>query len=234
MQPSQRPVSQPTFRPASDGYIHPAAGVGPISNSAAALRPASGFGLDLQDAHANGAAAVSRRAADPTRLLPWLRDKNKRFKTLTPEECDAMFRFASLHRLEANTILQPLDAPPTACFAIITGAIVARIRRPNGSFRELDRFGPGEVVGLLALVDGGPSPYEIQAASAVEVIAFEADKLAQFVAAMHPDALLALRGWTPMLIDYLRTVQQRVARLSTARRSRIQSRDNDVWKAGKG
>ncbi len=162
-----------------------------------------------------------------------MRDKNKRFKALSAAECDAIFRFASLHRVEANTVLQPLGAPPTACFAITSGAVVVRIRRPNGSFRELDRFGPGEVVGLLALVDGQPSPYEIQAASTAEVVAFEADQLAQYAAALHPDALAAIKAWTPMVIDHLRTVQTRVSRLASTRRKRIESHEDDAWKGVK-
>ncbi len=212
--PTHRAASQPTFRPASDGYQRPESGAHPPANFLAA-------------------AGASRRAGDATRLLPWLRDKNKRFRALTDAECDAMFRFASLHRLDANTVIQPADRPPTACFAITSGSVVMRVRRSNGAFRELDRFGAGEVVGLLALVDSRPSPYEILATTTVEVIAFEADRMAQFAAALHPDALAAVKAWTPFLIDHLRSVQQRVARLSGIRRQRIQSRDDDAWKGAK-
>ena len=224
----QVPISQQKYRPASDGFRHPAAGGHGPASPPMGLRPTSGFGLGVQDPPGTGAAA-SRRAQDPTRLLPWLRDKNKRFKALTDAETGAMFAFASLQRVSLNTVLQEFDAPPTACFCVTEGAIVVRVRRPNGSIRELDRFGPGELCGILALVDAQPSPYEIVAASNAEVVAFEADKLAQFVAAYDPTALAAVAAWMPIIAEHFRAIQQRVAKLSSTKRAKIQARDDDAW-----
>ncbi len=231
--PMVRPVSQPSFRPASDGYKLPGADGRPISATAVALRPTSGFGVDVHAGAGQSAAAVSRRAGDATRLLPWLRDKNKQFRALSSDDCHAMFKYASVHRVEANTILQAIDAPPTACFVVASGALVVRVRRHNGAYREMDRCGPGDVVGLLALVDPRPSPYEILAGSAAEVIAFESDQLAQHLAALSPDALAAMRAWTPFVIAQLRATQARVSRLTGIRQKQVMARDDDAWKGGK-
>ena len=209
-----------TFRPASDGFQHPA------SNA----RSLQSLALDTLSDGRPSAVSLSRRAGDPTRLLPWLRDKNKRLGQLSDADCDAVFRFASLHRVEAGTILQAVDGAPTACFAITSGAIAVRVRRSNGAMRELDRYGPGDLVGLLSLIDSRPSPYEILAASAVELIAFEADQLAQYAAALHPDALAAIHAWTPLLIEHLRSIQTRVARLAGVRTARLQSNEDDAWR----
>ncbi len=219
-QSASQVASRRTFRPASNGFQHPASGA----------RSSQSLGLDTLSDGSQSAASRSRRAGDPTRLLPWLRDKNKRFGQFSDADCDAMFRFASLHRVEAGTILQAIDGAPTACFAITSGALVVRVRRPNGAIRELDRHGPGDLVGILSLVDSGPSPYEILAASAVELIAFEADQLAQYAAALHPDALAAIKAWTPLLIEHLRSIQTRVARLAGVRTARLQSNEDDAWR----
>lgn len=228
------PASQPTYRPASDGYLHPASAAYSPATPAAGLRPTSGFGLGVGLGGPEPGVASSRRAADPTRLLPWLRDKNKRFKALDDRTLTAMFSFASLHRVTAQTVVQPVDAAPTACFVVTEGSLAIRGRRPNGAVREIDRFGPADVVGLLALLDGKPSPYEIIALTNAELIAFEADKLAQHLAALHPTALLALQGWMPMIIDHLRNVQQRLARLAASRKGKVESRDDDAWRGGGG
>lgn len=224
---TQVPASRPTYRPASDGYQRPVSGT-----SAVGFRPASGLGMDVHPLGEQSAASQSRRAGDPTRLLPWLRDKNKWFSGLSDADAGSIFRFASLHRVEANTVLQAFDAAPTAAFALTSGTIVMRVRKHNGGMRELDRFGAGDVVGLLALVDGNPALYELVAASVVEVIAFEADQLAQFAAAFHPEALAAIRAWQPLVIDHLRTTQHRVARLGSARHGRAHSTIDDAWKGG--
>lgn len=229
--PGEVPVSQPHFRPASDGFLHPATGTGPSAPSPSSQRPQSGNYGPASDA--GPAAAGSRRAADPTRLLPWLRDKNRRFRDVDPAHLQAMFVFASLQRVPANTIVQPFEAAPTACFAVVEGTLVTRGQRANGSMREIERAGPGELIGLLALADTRPSPYEIVAATTAELITFESDKLGQYLAALHPTALQALQGWMPMLIDHLRTVQQRLARLAASKRSRVEARDDDAWKGGR-
>ncbi len=203
-----RAVSQPMYRPASTGYVHPA------SAHPAPVPPA-------------------RRPGDAERLMPWLRDISRPLRALTEAQCASIFKFASMHRVEANTVLQALDAPPTACFAITSGTIVVRVRRSNGALREVDRYGPGDIVGVLALVNAQPSPYEMVAATVVEAVAFEADELAQYAAALHPDAVAAQNAWAPIVVEQLRAVQQRVARLASAKRTRVANAIDDAWKGVK-
>ena len=144
-----------------------------------------------------------------------------------------IFRFASLRRVPANTFLQELDGPPAACFVITAGSVGLRVRRPNGGIREIDRFGPGDMVGFLAMADSQPSPYEIIAFTSVEAVAFEADVLAQHIAARHPEALAAVSVWTPLLNAHLRATLERSAKLAATRRPRPQSTVDDAWKGSK-
>lgn len=154
-----------------------------------------------------------RRRDDPARLLPWLRDHNPLFTRLPDDVTHTLLTLATVRSEIRGTVLTEQDAHPTRLFIVIEGNVVMRVHR-NKLTRELFSYAPGEVAGLLVLLDQGQAPYELVAATNVQVIAIDARKLAQLTAAYHPAALALLHALTPLLIQHLRDLDLRVVKLA--------------------
>lgn len=154
-----------------------------------------------------------RRADDPTRFIPWLRDRNGAIGRISPRLLETFFEGASTLRVKRDAVLLAQGAPARRLFILISGTVTIRIES-NGVWRELLSYNAGELAGLLALVDQGPSPYEIRAAVDSELVAVDAWRVARLCAAYHPSGVAIMDAFLPMLTDHLRQLDERAVRLA--------------------
>ncbi len=156
---------------------------------------------------------ASRRREDPARLLPWLRGRNPIVASLSDEVTRTLLSLTAVRTEPRGRVLAAQDKRSPSVFIVIEGNVVMRVQR-NKLVRELFSYTPGEVAGLLALLDQGEAPYELVAATNVQVLSIDANRLAQLTAAFHPDAMALLDALTPLLIQHLRDLDQRVVKLA--------------------
>jgi CRP-like cAMP-binding protein len=116
-------------------------------------------------------------------------------------------------KMARDELLLAQDARADRLFIVISGTVAVRVTR-GGVSRELMDYNTGEVAGLLALVDQRPAPYELRAAAPGEIIAVDANRLARLRAAFHPVGMAVLDAFTPMLVEHLRQLDERVVRLA--------------------
>ena len=154
-----------------------------------------------------------RRADDPTRFIPWLRDRNSAIGRISPRLLKTFFEGAHTQRVKRDAVLLEQGAPARQLFILISGTATVRIQS-NGIWRELLSYNSGELAGLLALVDQGPSPYEIRAAVDTELVAVDAWRVARLCAAYHPSGVAIIDAFLPMLTDHLRQLDERAVRLA--------------------
>lgn len=157
---------------------------------------------------------------DPARLLPWLRERNPLFGRLDDQAARHLFQLATLRKELRGRVLAKQDERASHLFVVIEGTVVMRVVH-NKVVRELSSYEPGDVAGLLPLIDQLPSPYELTAVSNVEVIAIDTMKLAQLTAAFHPVAMALLTAFTPGLVAHLRDLDSRIAKLALRKNASV-------------
>lgn len=154
-----------------------------------------------------------RRRDDPARLLPWLRDRNPIVARLSNEVTHTLLGLTTVRTEPRGTVLAAQDQRSRSVFVVIEGNVVMRVHR-NKLVRELFSYTPGQIAGLLSLLNQGEAPYELVAATHVQLLSIDANRLAQLTAAFHPDAMALLDALTPLLIQHLRDLDQRVVKLA--------------------
>ncbi|MCB9739648.1 MAG: Crp/Fnr family transcriptional regulator [Deltaproteobacteria bacterium] len=169
----------------------------------------------------DGEAYATRRRDDPTRFIPWLRDHSPAFQSIPAAVLQQFFERSEIVSCKRDDSLLEQGQRADRIFVVISGTVTVRVER-GGIIRELMSYGPGEVAGLLALVDQRDAPYEIRAASETEVVAVDARYMAQLRAAFHPTGMVVLDAFMPMLVEHLRQLDDRAIRLA-ARKSAAMS-----------
>jgi CRP/FNR family cyclic AMP-dependent transcriptional regulator len=107
---------------------------------------------------------------------------------------------------------------PRSCLLIVRGALSMNFSTATGGAMFLVR-GPGQMMGELALVDGGPQPFDCMARE--PTIAFELDRI-QFELLRRGGSVVALRFFeavTAGIVAILRKANAHLARLSAERQS---------------
>jgi len=165
-------------------------------------------------------SSSGRRADDPSRLLPWLRQRSPLFARVDDATAAQLFALSSVRKEARGVILARQDVAPSHLFIVVEGTLVIRVTS-NKIVRELFSYELGAVAGLLALVDSLPSPYEIAAVSSCQVIAIDVLKLAQLTAAYHPTAMALHAAFTPELVAHLRDLDLRVTKLAQRKNASI-------------
>ncbi|MEY3013256.1 MAG: hypothetical protein RIT45_1991 [Pseudomonadota bacterium] len=178
--------------------------------------------------HSDSSTYQARRADDPTRFIPWLRDHSPAFQAIPASVLQHLFERGQTLKTERDELLLQQGHRAERMFVVISGTLTMRVER-NGIIRELTSYGPGEVAGLLALVDQRDSPYEIRAASEAEVVAVDARYIAQLRAAYHPTGMVVLDAFMPMLVEHLRQLDDRAVRLA-ARKSASMSGSGQTFR----
>lgn len=161
-----------------------------------------------------------RRAEDATRFVPWLRGRNQALARVPARVLESVLREARVARYQRDAVLLAQGSPGDRVFILVGGSLAIRVAS-NGIFRELHAYQVGEVAGLLALLDNGPSPYEVRAASDVEVVEIDAASLGQMVACYHPVGVAVIDAFLPMLSDHLHQLDDRAVRLAARKNAAV-------------
>ncbi len=159
----------------------------------------------------------NRRAKDPTRLIPWLQERNRTFRKMSMSALKGMFEEADVKRYSRGSLVQSQDQRAFYAYVVTDGTMTVRVNN-NGIYRELFNYQPGEIAGMLALVDQHVSPYEVYSATNSEAIRINARHLARLRAAYHPTAIEVMSAFMPVLVAHLRALDKRCIKLA-ARKS---------------
>ena len=101
----------------------------------------------------------------------------KPFATLGDADCDAVISVLRARQgLPGDVLFAQGDLGDTL-MVIAEGTLLARVRRPSGLEVELARFGPGDIVGELAVVDAQPRSATLVAAERTVVYELRRDAL---------------------------------------------------------
>lgn len=155
----------------------------------------------------------SRRARDPRRFIPWLRERNAVFARMSDAEMNALFEHAEVRRFSRGTIAQAQGEPAENAYVVIDGTLTVRVTK-TGIVRELFSYEQGEIAGLMSFVDEGPTPYEIYNATNTEAICIDVKRVAQLRAAYHPTGLAILGSVMPLLVEHLLELDKRCLKLA--------------------
>ncbi len=173
-----------------------------------------------------------RRADDPTRFIPWLRDRNPSLARIPVRTIEALFEGAVSKKVKRDEVLQRQGQRADRAFVVISGTLALRLES-NGVNRELLSYTTAEVASLLALVDQGPCPYEVRASVDGEVVAIDAWRLAQLCAAYHPSGVAMLDTFLPLLTEHLRQLDERCVRLAARKNASMRGSGQTVRRDGR-
>lgn len=157
--------------------------------------------------------SATRREQDPTRLVPWLQERNKAFSRMNDTVLRELFGHAEIRRYTRGTMVQAQDEPSCYAYVVTEGTLTVRVNR-SGITRELFSYEPGEVTGLLSFVDQEKAPFEIYSSTNSEVIRIDTRRVAQLRAAFHPVATAVLDAFMPLLVEHLRELDKRCIKLA--------------------
>lgn len=155
----------------------------------------------------------SRRARDPRRFIPWLRERNPVFARMSDEEMNALFKHAEVRRFSRAAIVQRQGDPAEHAYVVVEGTLTVRVSK-SGIVRELFSYEEGDIAGLMSFVDEGPTPYEIFSATNTEAICIDIKRVAQLRAAYHPTGLAILSSVMPLLVEHLQELDKRCLKLA--------------------
>ncbi len=155
----------------------------------------------------------SRRARDPRRFIPWLRERNSVFARMSDEEMNALFEHAEVRRYSRGTSVQRQGEPAENAFVVVDGTMTVRVKK-GGIVRELFSYEEGEIAGLMSFVDEGATPYDVYSATNTEVICIDVKRVAQLRAAYHPTGLAILSSVMPLLVEHLQELDKRCLKLA--------------------
>ncbi len=91
----------------------------------------------------------------------------------------------------------------------------------QGIAREVFAHGPGEICGMLNLLDPQPAPYEVVASSDCELILLDVIRLARLRACFHPTGLALISAFLQELVDHLRSLDLRTAQLAVRKNAGV-------------
>jgi CRP-like cAMP-binding protein len=109
-----------------------------------------------------------------------------------PEELAELARLTRRRTLTPGGVLWRQGDEAREMAFVVEGALSASLRVAGGRVVEVARSGPGEMVGELALLDGGPRTMGVHAAAPTTVLALSRPDLTGLLARAHPSAF-ALR-----------------------------------------
>ena len=175
-------------------------------------------------------SSKNRRAKDPKRLIPWLQERNRTFRKMSIRALNGMFAKADVKRYARGSLVQQQDIRADHAYIVTDGTMTVRVNN-DGIYRELFNYQPGEMAGLLALVDQHNSPYEVYAATDAEAIRLNVKHLSQLRAAYHPTALEVMNAFMPMFVEHLRALDKRCIKLAARQSASVHGTGQTVQRS---
>jgi CRP-like cAMP-binding protein len=94
---------------------------------------------------------------------------------------------------------------------VVDGGVSASLRVAGGREIEIARAGPGDMVGEIALVDGGPHTMSVRVTETATLLAFGRQDFAALLARQHPPAFRAKRRLASLFTARLRNELRHLA-----------------------
>jgi CRP-like cAMP-binding protein len=132
------------------------------------------------------------------------------FSTLSAEELAQVARVAMPRRYDAGTVVFNEGDDGSACYIVRSGRARAIRAHPDGRSITLAHFGPGDMFGELAMLDGERRSATVEATEDTETIAILSDDMHRLLRE-HPDISVKL---VVGLGRRLRRTNERLARQS--------------------
>ncbi len=144
------------------------------------------------------------------------------FAALDDVDVDAVLAVIKARRgAPGDVLFRQGDVGSTLIF-IESGQLAAIVRQPSGSDLEIARFGPGEVVGEMALLDPAPRSATVTAVKATLVYEFSRDALVRLRQEAPRAAAGLVRAVIRDVTRRLREINKRIeAQLDGADKSRM-------------
>jgi CRP-like cAMP-binding protein len=134
------------------------------------------------------------------------------FARLGDAECDALLTVLRARQGLPGDVLFAQGDPGDSLMVIAEGALIARVRRPSGLEVELARFGPGDIVGELAVVDAQPRSATLVAAERTIVYTLSREGLVTLAHMAPTVATTLLRSITATAVRRLRWTTNQIVR----------------------
>ena len=93
------------------------------------------------------------------------------FSTLSPEELERVAQVAVTRRFEAGEIVFKEGDEGSTCYVVRSGRARAVIEHPDGRSITLAHFGPGDIFGEMAMLDGERRSATVESIEATDAIA---------------------------------------------------------------
>jgi len=132
------------------------------------------------------------------------------FETLAPEDLQRVVEVAVPRTFPGHhVIFREGDASDT-CYVVRSGHARAIREHPDGRMIALAHFGPGDIFGELAMLDGEVRSASVEALEDSELLALPANEVRALLA-RHPDITVKL---VAALVRRLRVANERISRQS--------------------
>ena len=161
----------------------------------------------------SGMFASHRRSDDPTRLIPWLRGQSALFRDLPDPVFQNLFRHAKLQHWNRASVVLPEGHRARYAYVVVSGNVTVRVTT-QGVSREIFAYAPGELCGLLGLLDPRPAPYDIVASTDCELILLDVLRASRLRACFHPTGVTLINAFLTELVEHLRALDERTAQLA--------------------
>ena len=103
------------------------------------------------------------------------------FRSMQPDEIDAILAFATERRVARGTMLMSKGDPGSSLMAVLAGRLRIGSTSADGKEVTLNVIGPGEIVGEIALLDGKPRSADVTAIEDTTVLVIERNRFLPFV-----------------------------------------------------
>ena len=113
--------------------------------------------------------AAARAAAPPSRPADAARPMRQVLGNLPGQCADRLIARAKPFTLSAPSILFQMGEPADGCYWVQRGLLKASVLSPGGEERLVTVYGPGDIVGELAMVDGLPRFATVAAVTGCQV-----------------------------------------------------------------
>jgi len=152
------------------------------------------------------------RQGSPSRDALRMLDSCAVFGALDIEARRRLAEHARLRRFAAGEIIFQAGSPGHSMMAVVTGSVRITARSPRGAEIMLAVLSQGEIVGEIALLDGGERTADATALTDCELVALERRDVLPFLE-QHPKACLKL---LEMLAQRLRYTDEWITEIALA------------------